>query len=910
MKLRQEQVVFLLVLIVLVLLVATGQKDTPAARRASGGAAKDVVRHAALAPLPDAGAVALEQELFSPPRDSRPLPPLDFEEPPLPRLLALAPPPASGVEPVLFGRLLRTAPIRMDVPGVFDALDEPADYDDDEADFGALEIGQGIDPDALEPQERRELDALYRRLYDQLTLADLGLLHGRITNDDPYGLRDDARAQEPIRFVEVDPATGKDRFPGQPPIAFERVRVTGFALSETLENELRQAFHDAPAVAAPTTWRDMVELAERCIAERHAFPETLVFAAELYRRVAAFRPDDPAPILGLARVHEAAFEFEQAFVEAELAVERFGFRPEPHVVLARLERTFLMFDRAEARLREAVRVESGTYVASAALGEFLVSRGRYVEAVEHLARAFERLPAEAGVGRERTRIRRDYAAALLGAGRLDEAVAMLGAMLRTDPDDQFVLAGLVACELVGADLGEFTVPEWAADSTAASDGPSEVLFDLLVNRALTAIRTGDLEAALADLTAAQAADPLRAIAALRGLVWLAERAGDTDRSLDLVQQSLDVEPGDLWCLLHRGRLLLEADDLPSAHADLRQALEVNAELVDALALLGWLEYRRRRYDDAERYFERAIALESRAGAERADLWLRRGINLVSAGSVLEARAALQRALELDPSDAIAVGARAWCDYLLGESEEALIQLRQMDDQLRDQPESDPRRVWARRQIDRVMEHLAKDVWIDAFEYSKVGVNNWFARESAGPRAQLAEGVLRLEGTFDSSGEVRYYREIPAAEFVAFEADVWVSADTNGRAGLFVARENPQGRDTSRVLGRVALARNREGVAQLLVEQSGRNESGWVDLPVDSAPFAPDRWHRIRIERAGEGNDATVSVYLDGLPVLSGERFTGLGTGNNVIVLGLFVEGDTGRRADARLDDVEVTRRKR
>jgi hypothetical protein len=45
-------------------------------------------------------------------------------------------------------------------------------------------------------------------------------------------------------------------------------------------------------------------------------------------------------------------------------------------------------------------------------------------------------------------------------------------------------------------------------------------------------------------------------------------------------------------------------------------------------------------------------------------------------------------------------------------------------------------------------------------------------------------------------------------------------------------------------------------------------------------------------------------------VIANQRFTGLGTGNNPLVFGLFVEGDTGRRADARIDDVEVTRKKR
>jgi len=74
------------------------------------------------------------------------------------------------------------------------------------------------------------------------------------------------------------------------------------------------------------------------------------------------------------------------------------------------------------------------------------------------------------------------------------------------------------------------------------------------------------------------------------------------------------------------------------------------------------------------------------------------------------------------------------------------------------------------------------------------------------------------------------------------------------------------------------------------------------------PFTAGTWHRLRIERDGEGSDATLSVFFDGIPVIDGERFTGFGRANNLVSLGLFVEGDTGRRAEVRIDNVEVTER--
>lgn len=908
MSIRQEQIVFLLAVLLVAGLYMRGD-DAPTVMH-GGSKSKQMVEYEA--PLPLTGAASAERSaaLFSPPRDNRPLPPLDFEEPPLPEPLGLAPPPASGLSTSAFGRLLRTEVRRGTEYGLFDTFDIESGGDGaDGSGFADVEIGDGIDPDALESQERRELEALYRRLYDIVDLEDLGVLYGRITNDEPYGLRDSDRLDEAIVFVEVAPATGEDRYPGQPSVRFERVRVRDFQLAQTVENELRQAFHDLPPEASPATWRDMVELAERCIENKYAFDGVLDLARELFERVAAFRTEEPEPLLGLVRVHEAAFNYEAAFEEAERAVEKFGFRPEPLVALARLEREFLLIERAEARLREAVGVERGTWVASAALGELLVERGRFTEAAEHLERAFGRLPADVGARRDRDRVRGSLAVALLGAGRVDDAARMFAAMLRSDVGDERAMAGLLAARGFGATVeSSVELPAWAEDASLVSLGPSEMEFDLLVNRGLAAIEAGDFENALRDLRSARRTDPLREIAALRGLSWLAERAGLIGRALDLVDEALESKPGDVWSLVHRGRLLLSTEDFEGARASLRAALEQDAELGDALTLLGLLEYRREHFDEAELYFERALELAEERGDERPDLWALRAVNHVSAGAVLAARDAARTALEMVPDDAVALSVRAWCEYLAGRAEEAIILLRQMDDTLRSEPEEDPRRVWVARQIERITEHRSKQVWIDDFEYSTVGLNNWFTDEVAGPTAQLEGGVLHLSGTFTSTGEARYYRIYPAARFVAFEADVWISAETNARAGIFVARENPRGREGSRTLGRVNVARNRDGVAQVLANQSSRSEEGWIDLPESIVPFTANTWHRLRIETAGEGSEANITVYFDGLPVIDGERFNGFGRANNELKLGLFVEGDTGRLADVRMDNVEVTER--
>ena len=48
-----------------------------------------------------------------------------------------------------------------------------------------------------------------------------------------------------------------------------------------------------------------------------------------------------------------------------------------------------------------------------------------------------------------------------------------------------------------------------------------------------------------------------------------------------------------------------------------------------------------------------------------------------------------------------------------------------------------------------------------------------------------------------------------------------------------------------------------------------------------------------IERVGEGKDATISIIVDGIPVVTGVAFSSLGTSSQSLRLGVFVEGVEG-----------------
>jgi tetratricopeptide (TPR) repeat protein len=938
MQIRQEQIVFALTLLAVGALFSSGGGDERPSRRARGDApeldrygAPDTDRLTSLS-----GVEAGRRALLSPPRDTRPLDPLAFRQPPMPAIPALSPPPAPGPAPAYFARLLQVLP-EVDLrPGLFEqarggVLDETAELVDELEALGYAQLGENssvldqlsslgyggsgsvfeVENEFLDAEERRQREAAYYRLYDWVRVGEAGLKFGRIENEDPYSLREPGRALEVVLFRQYDPETGEPSFGGAPPIPYERERVVDFGLAQTVGNELRQTNHDLAGEVGPAMVGPMLEFGERCLEARLEFPEGLALAEQVHRRLDAAFPADPRAAVGLARTLEARFDFEAAFELYESLLERFPVSAEVHAGLAGLEQQFRLFDAAEAHLRRAVAVDRSSPIGHAALGRFLLERGRLVEARDALTDALNRAPGGADGARMRLAVRLDLGAARLALGEIVAAGRVFRDAASAERSSQPALAGLVACALLGDGASESALPDWlrAGDPPPADDFEAAG-YELLLASGLWSAADGDHERAVRSLYAAAAADPLRCAPALRALAWIAERTGDGEIALEEIENALAADPTDVWAHYQHGRLLLARDELEDAGAAFRRALQFEADFEDALVGLGLVAWREGSHADAELYFERAAGLAAARIAEgvglaRPDLHALRGLNLIELGEYLGARAAFETALEVDARYPLASAGLAWTTYRLGDTAEALIQLRSIDDMLRERPESDPMRVWAREEIERLSLHESMDVWLDEFEYSKLG-NGWSRREAAGPQAALESGELVLSGNFKTIGEVRFERLYEASKFVSIQARVKVSGDSNARAGLFVSRETGRG-DRTRIQAYAAIARSRDGAAQVRTIVPGKEGGDWIDLPPADFPFPADEWMTLAVERRGEGSDTTVAIYLEGIPVLEGLPMTNLARGNDALQVGLFAEGDTGRRVEVRMDDVEVVR---
>lgn len=899
MKLRQEVWVFLAVAVLLGWLFWSGMGSGVASRTRSRATTMELERIGA--PSADVARPAADEQrriqrtLFEPPSDTRPLPPLRFQEPPRGALLTLAAPPYPGPRARHFAPHLWRAPVAVEPTGLFDEAEaEFADVEDLEPEV----VASGSEMPTPGPAERAALEEGYRRVFDWIELQPGRPIFGRIVNGDRYGLREVNRAAEAVRFEEMVPATGRSRYPGQGPVAFERERVLAFGFADTLENRLELAFRALDGNVSASNYADALAVAADCLDAAFEVPRALELAESLYNQCSAEQPDELEPRLGLARRHELAFELDRAMAEYEALATRFQHRAPLHVARAQLEARLLLDEAAEASFRAALERDSG-YAPRLAFGQFLLSRGRTEEAAAVLEVAVRNAPQGPDAREARLDLRLALATALAAEGRLAEAFDQHVLALRGAPESGAALAGALALERFRAEGADtFERPAWLAGGADA--GAPSLGFELLLATGAWFEAEGDAVAARDAYLRALDADPLRTPAPLRRLAQLAVDNGYEDQALGFLERALEADPYDAWSLYQRARLGLDRGDPDGAARDLAAALAVEADFADALALLGELAWRRADFQNGDLYLERALSL----APERADLLELRALCLVQIDAFLDARDLAEAALAAEPERFAARAVSAWCAYRVEGPEEALVRLGELEDSLRATSEDDARRSYTAAQIARVDEHRRMVAWRDEFERSTLA-NQWTQEDNVGPLVSLEDGQVLIEGAFSRAGETRLWREYPAEEFVSVELDLFFESSGSARVGVFLGRESARS-GPRQIQAQVAIARNRDGATQARIVRGSTGADEWLDL--SAAEFPADRWVRVRIERSGEGSDSSVGVALDGIPVLERVRVPGMGRASTPLRVGVFAEGDTGRPVRLLVDNVEVVRR--
>lgn len=869
-------------------LVSGGEVAIRRSRGSSGGAMEY-----APGPVPDA-ALALPSEdrgddfsrdLFTPPRDTAPLPPLELEMPPIEPLTALRPPTAYGPSAAVMGSLLRVPVRTTDVPGLFE---------DEEIDVVVEDLGTSlddVDDEDLTAQERLERIEARKKLYDWVLTTELKF--GHIKNKDRYDLR---RNNEPIAFAEVDPETGVLRYGEQGAVPYQREQIQEFGFAETAANRIELRRREFGSPLRPGELDGALRFAFECVELRNEAPQALDVAEEMFLGCTRLNPGDARAWMGLARCYELGFRFEDAYdVYRKLTEGELHTEPAPWAGLGDLFARLRLMGRAEEAYREGLRRSRTNWLANWWYGRFLLEQGRGEEALGYLSEAQRREPSQAELRFARVGIRADLGAALLHLGRPAEARDMFERARSADPSDDAGLAGLYSASLLAPGAG-------------AEDPPGEepdAGFDLLLALGLDAIERERWADARHFLEQARDDDPFRAWLALRSLSWLAERTGHPEEAFAFVQRAHEQNPVDPWTLYQRGRLLAAHDDVLGALESFRAALDLELDFPDALIAMGSLSHATGDHVAAERYYERALELDP----ERPVVHSRRGFNLFELGETDRAGEAFRAAVAGDPDLASARCGLAWWHYVNGDSEEARNRFAELEDSRRNEPEDDPYRAYAAAQNERITRHEEKEVWSDRFDrVGRVG-NDWSYDVGYGPELHLREGEVWLEGTFDTEGRTRLIRELPADRLLSFEATVTVHKGRDVDVGIYVSREQQGRQGDVKVHASAELLRKGEsGVPQVRLVRKGELEGEAQDL--FAAEWPEGKPMRVRIDKVGdEASETSVTLWLDDVPVLEGVAVPSLGRSSQPLRFGVFVYGRSGRQAVVSVDDVNVVRRR-
>jgi tetratricopeptide (TPR) repeat protein len=542
-----------------------------------------------------------------------------------------------------------------------------------------------------------------------------------------------------------------------------------------------------------------------------------------------------------------------------------------------------------------------------AFGTYYLAHGRAADAVAHLKQALEYEPQGPEAKRARTRLRTAYGAALLGTGDVQGGQSWIDKALQSDPNDQLARAAAVSAKIMGTKgpPGGGLVPSPGQGGEAETHG-----FELLLAGGLANALQRDAvwaRQAKSSLVAAAIADPLRAGLAWRTLSYLAESTKHPEEALRFAELAAENDPLDPWTSYQRGRLLAAKDDLEGATDAFKSALDRDIGFADALAALGEIEHRRANLPNADRYLERALAIDPTLVGALA----LRGVNSLEMGALQDAEAQFRAVLAVDADHPTARNGLAWCYYRRGDSTEALSRWRELDDNRRAQPETDVHRVWAKRQIDRLIDHLEKVVWTDRFDRSSVGgSNNWGLQENNGPTVSIHDGLVTLGGTFKANGRARMWQVRGAGDFVSIEAKLTVKAGTTARVGLFVSRETQRAGETQ-VDAEITASRHYEsGSNTIQTRYFKRGEEATPYTDVNGFEWKLDTPVVVRIERTEDKDSPKIRVLFDGIPVLDQKSIPALGRTTNEVRLGIFAEGQVGRVVQVDIDDVEIVQRER
>lgn len=152
--------------------------------------------------------------------------------------------------------------------------------------------------------------------------------------------------------------------------------------------------------------------------------------------------------------------------------------------------------------------------------------------------------------------------------------------------------------------------------------------------------------------------------------------GQLSTALDEVKLAIVSDPNSVGAFNLRGLIYAGLGDDGLAEESFRRALQLDARDADSLQNYGWYLCQRRRFEEGDALFNRALAVPLYRNAQRT--LVTKGSCQAREGRLEEAEASLNRAYELDPSNPLAAVNLAEVLYRRAQFERARFFIRRIN----------------------------------------------------------------------------------------------------------------------------------------------------------------------------------------------------------------------------------------
>ncbi|MHC4379860.1 MAG: tetratricopeptide repeat protein [Planctomycetota bacterium] len=898
---KREPIVFVVVLLVLALMTySTMQETAPRAPRISGGKNLEAFQLAEGDPVVSLPAEGNHRDLLRKPSADEPLEPLLLPDPTLDPLAVLIPPPMPDCGSAYWSdHLLRLEPT------ILGGLDDLVTTGAESEDLSGLEISGA---DAFADQDEQ-----YQKVYDWIRLNPLATIYGHLLGDQRY----DYEVGDTLKFTQVDPHTGKERF-GQ--VEFNGEQYEAFGFADNLHNRIELGVREQRTRLSAARVVEIGDYVHWLLDQGLADPSAFSYAEELARETIRLSPNDVGNWMLLGEVWERTFLLDQAFaLYATLAGEdlgtnlpefgievetgRFGRAAGPRVRMGVILRRLGLDADAETQFRLSVDLASGDPAAPMELGILLLDTGRIAEGTQHLERAM----AMQAQRNSASGLRNAYALGqgLLRSGRWADASQAFQDAGRAAGNNQEAAMRAESGRIAATYLsGDFTTARSLAGAAIEKFGADATLLYL---RGITEAADGGAAGeVIRDLRASAAATPFDAAPALSAQAFWLDRIGESIAAREALNAALELSPSHLYSRYLLAHWAARDGDLSGAKEELVRMVRQAPACAAILAEFGNVLYQEGQEGRDGSFARAEVAYQSLEdlfpdwvqGSSAAPSWaglvLRHGLNQMQLSSLEEAMSSFDHAVSLDAGLTAARNAKGVVLYREGDLEASVAEFAYLLDALREQ-EDDPQFVYADTWQGRVVEHDKLRRWTDAFEGSRLRPG-WDKQSEAraGVEPRLEDNALLIQGEHTGAGETRAFRTVAGVAFRDFATDLIVGKGHRGEAGAYIALRN-----RSKETWSFRVNRDREGLVGWTMTRGTRTESGRTSFNIPEGGSA-----RISFRVNREPKQPILTVRVDDEVIFS-EAVSNLRNPTGRMATGLVARTAHALPVDTSIDNIEL-----